>query len=293
MITPINFIDLFAGIGGFHIAMHNVGANCVFASEFDEAARKTYRENISRIDEEIFLRDNFGGDITKISLKDIPPFNILCAGFPCQPFSQAGKKKGFNDTRGTLFYNIAEIIAHHKPEAFFLENVRGILNHDNGNTYRVIKNTLEDLGYSFHHKIVRASDHGLPQHRARAFMVGFRGETTEESSFRFAPKTHMVFNMSDVFRGECTREIGFTVRVGGRGSAITDRRNWDAYEVDGEVVRLGPAHARKMMGLPTWFTFNQVSKTQAMKQLGNSVAVPAIQATALAMINYMKEKNYV
>lgn len=285
------YIDLFAGIGGFHIALHAIGGECVFASEMDENARKTYSRNMVRLDPKLFKLGNFKGDITRIPVETIPDFNLLCAGFPCQPFSNAGQKNGFNDTRGTLFYNILEIIRYHRPDAFFLENVRGIVNHDEGRTFKVIKTSLERLGYSFHHKIVKASDHGLPQHRARTFMVGFKDEETEDSCFMFPPKSPLVFNMSDVFRGECSREIGFTVRVGGRGSAITDRRNWDAYEVDGEVVRLGPPEARKMMGLPTWFDLSEVSTTQAMKQLGNSVAVPAIQATAFAMLNYLKEKK--
>ena len=151
--------------------------------------------------------------------------------------------------------------------------------------FKLIRKTILDLGYSFHYKIVKASDHGLPQLRPRCFMVGFRDEEQEQSSFKFPSKTPLAFNMSDVWGGDCTREIGFTLRVGGRGSSITDRRNWDSYRVDGEIRRLSSIEGRKMMGFPIGFKF-PVSETQAMKQLGNSVAIPAIQATAEAMINY-------
>lgn len=287
-----SFIDLFAGIGGFHIAMHNLGGKCVFASEWDSNARKTYEANISKLDPKLFEDKKFRGDITRVDPHSIIDFDVLCGGFPCQPFSSSGNRKGFADTRGTLFYNILEIIRAKRPKAFFLENVRGLLNHDDGRTLSTIKRSLEAEGYSFHYKIVRACDHGLPQLRPRMFMVGFLGEETEESSFEFAKPSPLVFNMSDVFRGECSREIGFTVRVGGRCSKITDRRNWDAYLVDGEVVRLDVKHARKMMGLPTWFSFDEVPKTQAMKQLGNSVAVAAIQATGVALINYLERLNH-
>jgi DNA (cytosine-5)-methyltransferase 1 len=145
------FIDLFAGIGGFHIALHNLGAECVFASEWDEAARKTYEENLNKVSPKLFKSGNFAGDITQVDKASIPDFDILCGGFPCQPFSQAGHKLGFDDTRGTLFFDIAEIIKIKQPKAFFLENVRGLFKHDNGKTFEVIKRTLtEELGYSLH-----------------------------------------------------------------------------------------------------------------------------------------------
>ncbi len=206
--AKLTFIDLFAGIGGFHLALHNVGAECVFASEWDEAARLTYEANISKISPKLFKNGNFAGDITAVDKKNIPDFDILCAGFPCQPFSQAGFKKGFADIRGTLFFDIAEIIRIKKPKAFFLENVRGLYSHDEGRTFETIKRTLtEDLGYSFHHAIVRASEHGLPQHRPRLFMVGFKDPETE---FEFPKKRKLEFTMSDVMKGEVDREIGYT-----------------------------------------------------------------------------------
>jgi len=283
------FIDLFAGIGGFHFAFHNVGAECVFASEWDEPARKTYKENFEKISPKMFSSGNFVGDITKIDKKAMPDFDILTGGFPCQPFSQAGFKKGFSDTRGTLFYDIAEIIRIKKPKAFFLENVRGLLAHDNGKTFETISKVLtEELGYSLHYNIVKASDHGLPQNRPRLFMVGFRDKKV---AFEFPKKRPLEFTMSDVFGGaKMNREIGFTLRVGGKGSKITDRRNWDSYMVNGKVKRITSKEGKKMQGFPDNFFF-PVTENQAMKQLGNSVAIYAIQDYAQKIIEAL-DKHY-
>ena len=190
------------------MAFHNVGAECVFASEWDDSARLTYEANFKKISPRLFERGNFAGDITKVVKEDIPDFDVLCAGFPCQPFSQAGFKKGFADTRGSLFFDIVEIIREKQPAAIFLENVRGLYRHDDGKTFEAIQNIIEnDLGYSFHHAIVRASDHGLPQHRPRLFMIGFRDPHTE---FEFPDKRKLKFTMSDVMKGKVDRDIGFT-----------------------------------------------------------------------------------
>jgi len=293
------FIDLFAGIGGFHLAMHSLGGKCVFASEIDEQARKTYKQNLKLISPQLFEDNLFNDDIRNISPKEIPDFDVLCAGFPCQPFSQAGYKRGFDDNhkseRGNLFFNIVEILEAKKPKAFFLENVRGIVNHDNGNTFRVIREILEDeLGYSFYYQVVKASDYGLPQLRPRAFMIGFRDEGLLKG-FQFPKKLPLKFNMSDVWGGKCSREIGFTIRVGGRGSNINDRRNWDAYLVDGTIRKLMPEQGKKMQGFPDEFDF-PVSSTHAMKQLGNSVAIDAIRECANELLEHLyilqtREKN--
>jgi DNA (cytosine-5)-methyltransferase 1 len=280
------FIDLFAGIGGFHIAFDNLGSECVFASEWNNFARKTYEHNFKSRSPELFKNDKFIGDINLVSdiATEIPDFDILTGGFPCQPFSQAGQKKGFDDTRGTLFFKIAEILRVKKPKAFFIENVRGLLNHDNGNTFSVIKNTIEnDLGYSFHYKLIRASDYGVPQHRPRLFMVGFLDKSI---NFEFPKPVPLQLTMSDVMEGSCDRKIGFTLRVGGRGSLIDDRRNWEFYRVNGEVKRLGVKEGKKLQGFPDEFEF-PVSEVQAMKQLGNSVAIPAIQATANEILKHL------
>jgi len=287
------FIDLFAGIGGFHLAFHELGCECVFASEIDEAARLTYERNFYRISPKLFEENLFNSDIRSISPSEIPDFDILCAGFPCQPFSQAGLKQGFSDgresERGNLFFNIADILESKKPKAFFLENVRGIVNHDDGRTFKIIKDTIEDLGYSFYYQIVKASDYGLPQHRPRAFMIGFRDDNLSKA-FNFPKKIPLKFNMSDVFGGECSREIGFTLRVGGAGSNINDRRNWDSYVVDGKVIRIQPREALRIQGFPDDFSLPN-SKTEAMKQLGNSVAVDAIRSCAYSLIDHMVNLN--
>ena len=289
--SDFKFIDLFAGIGGFHIAMESLGGECIFASEIDLFARKTYEHNFKKSNPTLFNEGMFNDDIRKINPIDLPDFDVLCAGFPCQPFSQAGHKRGFNDThkseRGNLFFNIVEILEVKKPKAFFLENVRGIVNHDNSNTFKVIRDIIEDeLGYSFHYQVVKASDYGLPQLRPRTFMIGFKNEGVL-SNFSFPSKIPLKFNMSDVWEGDCSREIGFTLRVGGRGSNINDRRNWDSYLVDGEVKKIMPEQARKMQGFPDTFEF-PVANTQAMKQLGNSVAIDAIRACGEVMITHLK-----
>jgi len=284
---PYTFIDLFAGIGGFHLAFHNAGAKCVFASEWDEHARKTYEKNFRRIDSELFDSGNFVGDITQIDKASIPDFDILCGGFPCQPFSQAGHKLGFDDARGTLFFDIAEIIALKRPKAIFLENVKHLLKHDDGKTFKTIQRILsEQLGYKIDHQIVKASDHGLPQHRPRVFIIGFRDD---DVNFQFPLKRELMFTMSDVFEAHVSREIGFTLRVGGKSSAIDDRRNWDGYWVNGEVRRLTPREGKRMQGFPDDFEF-PVSRVEAMKQLGNSVAVTAVQDYAVSILRALQEK---
>ncbi len=284
--SGFTFIDLFAGIGGFHLAFHNVGAECVFSSEWDEHARKTYEENFKEISPELFWSGNFVGDITKIEKKSIPDFDILTGGFPCQPFSQAGQKKGFGDARGTLFYDIAEIIRIKQPKAFFLENVRHLYAHDDGKTFKTIEHILTiELGYTLHHNIVKASEHGLPQNRPRLFMIGFRDKNV---SFSFPKKRKLAFTMSDVFGAPVSRDVGFTLRVGGKGSGLHDRRNWDTYLVDGVPKRLTSKEGKKMQGFPDNFFF-PVSDSQALKQLGNSVAINAVQDYAAEIINSLQE----
>ena len=285
----LKFIDLFAGIGGFHIAFENVGAKCVFVSEWDKFARKTYEHNFKKRNPEIFKSNNFAGDITKVNSETIPDFDILTGGFPCQPFSQAGHKKGFNETRGTLFFDIVNIIDKKRPKAFFLENVRHLFKHDEGKTFKTIEKVLKkDLGYSLYTQIVKASDFGMPQHRPRLFMIGF---LNKEIEFEFPkPLKELKYTMSDVLGGTCEKEIGYTLRVGGRGSNIKDRRNWDSYCVNGKVVRIGEKEGLKMQGFPEWFEFpNDLSNAQTMKQLGNSVAVPAIQAVAEQIIKTLQK----
>lgn len=277
------FIDLFSGIGGFHLACKQAThkfenpkkrAKCVFACEINENARKTYRKHFEKIEPDLFKKNRFATDITNVDPAEIEDFRLLCAGFPCQPFSQAGKKKGFDDIRGTMFSHIARVIQIKNPEAIFLENVNFIKNHDNKQTFATIKNVLEEeLKYQMHYFDVRASDHGLPQHRPRVFMIGFR-----DHGVNFTPpgKKKLRLTMSDVLGGEVDRTIGLTLRVGGKNSPISDRRNWDGYVVDGVERRLNVAEAKRMQGFPRGFKF-PVSDAEAMRQLGNSVAVNAVR----------------
>lgn len=279
------FIDLFAGIGGFHLALSSLGAKCVFASEKDNFARQTYCHNFDTSQFE------FNDDIRKISPNLIANHDILCAGFPCQPFSQAGLKKGFNDgkdsERGNLFFCILDIIEQKQPKAFILENVRHLVSHDNGKTFTIILNLLENAGYTVYHKVLKASDYNIPQHRPRVFIIGFKNADCLPP-FQFPEKQPLTYTMSDIFGEPCEKQIGFTLRVGGKGSNIDDRRNWEFYRVNGEVKRIGIREAKKMMAIPDEYEF-PVSKTQAMKQLGNSVCVEVVRQIAKQVLAYLNE----
>lgn len=290
---PKRFIDLFAGIGGFHLAFESLGAQCVFASEIDNAARKTYIQNFTSKSPKLFSENSFIGDILSVNPHDIPDFDILCAGFPCQPFSQAGHKRGFGenkDARGNMFFVIRDIIRTKRPNAVFLENVRGLVKHDDGRTFDIIKQTIDELNYDLYFKVVKASDYGLPQHRPRIFMIGIDRSLGIEMPFQFPEHIPLKYTLSDIFNGKCDKDIGYTLRVGGRGSKIDDRRNWEFYKVDDKIRRLGVQEGKMMMGLPDDFKF-PVSETQAMKQLGNSVAVDAVRAVAESLVQYLDDNS--
>jgi DNA (cytosine-5)-methyltransferase 1 len=294
----LKFIDLFAGIGGFHIALKSLGMECVFTSEIDKFARKTYLANFK--DKYLDHPNLFAGDVWKVDYKKIPDFDILCGGFPCQPFSQAGHKKGFKDNKdGNLFFSIEQILKIKKPKAFFLENVRHLKNHENGNTFKIIYSTLQKLGYSFDYKIIKASEFGLPQHRPRIYMVGFYKpyikNMYKELAFTFPREIPLKKTMSDIFKGRVTKElnskeerkVGFTLRVGGGRSPINDRRNWDGYIVNNKVVRIDSKKGLEMMGFPKSFKM-PVTENQAMKQLGNSVAVNVVKAVGKEIRYYLE-----
>lgn len=188
--NTFKFIDLFAGIGGFHIAMHSVGGKCVFASEWDKFARITYEENYKKYNPELFLNGNFNSDINDADPHKIPDFDVLCAGFPCQPFSHAGLKKGFEDTRGTLFFNIAEIIntkilKGKPPRVILLENVKGLKSHDKGNTLNTILDVLDNLGYNVKTKVLNSKYFGVPQNRERLFVVAWLKNNKKSIEFKF------------------------------------------------------------------------------------------------------------
>ena len=324
------FIDLFAGIGGFRMAMQNLGGKCVFSSEWDAQAQKTY-----------FL--NYGdvpfGDITKESTKSFIPdnFDILCAGFPCQAFSMAGKRLGFEETRGTLFFDVAEIIKRKRPKAFFLENVKGLLNHDKGKTIQTILKVLrEDLDYYVPDpQIVNAMNFGVPQHRERIYVVGFRKDQgvtefeypkpTDKSktfadikekdvvSAKYYLSTQYVKTLIAHKERHAAKGNGFgyeiipdngvanAIVVGGMGrerNLVIDQRLTDftpVTNIKGEVNRDGirrmtPREWARLQGFPDDFIIG-VADASAYKQFGNSVAVPAIQAAAQEIIKRLKLEN--
>lgn len=287
MTSQFSFIDLFCGIGGFHKALHSLGGSCKMACDIDDNARQTYLENYARSTPH--LRENMFSDITQVDPKKIDDFDILCAGFPCQPFSQAGKKRGFADTnRGNLFFEIMRIVDVKRPPVLFLENVRNLVNHDNGETFKRIQQEILGRNYSFSWVILKASDFGLPQFRPRVYMVCFdKDQVPNWSDFTFPAPIPLRKTMSDIFGGNVSRNIGFTLRVGGRHSGINDRRNWDGYLVDGVERRLTSVEGRLMMGFSPSFRF-PVSERAAMKQLGNSVAVPVIKAISKEILKVFR-----
>ena len=317
------FIDLFAGIGGFRIAMQNLGGKCVYSSEWDEQAKKTYYHNFGEIP---------FGDITKDETKNYIPnnFDLLCAGFPCQAFSIAGKRGGFEDTRGTLFFDVAEIIKKKKPKAIFLENVKGLFNHDRGKTLKTILNVLRnDLNYYVPDpKIINAKNFGVPQNRERIFIVGFRKEL-EINNFEYPEPLKKKVNFIDIreenevsvkyylstqyldtlvkhkkrhaakgngfgYEIISDNDISNAIVVGGMGrerNLVVDDRltNFDPItHIKGKVNRKGirkmtPREWARLQGFPDVFVI-PVADASAYKQFGNSVAVPAIQATAKKII---------
>lgn len=269
--------DLFAGIGGFHLAFNHVGAQVVFAAENDPVARRTYEANFRSASPELFGAGNFAGDIRAVDASLVPDFDVLCAGFPCQPFSEAGNRRGFADDRGQLFFEVVRLLAAKRPAAFCLENVRGLQTLQGGRTLDTIRRALtEELGYSFHLQVVRACDFGLPQLRPRLFMVGFREPGTP---FRFPDPVPLRLSMDDVFGGRCDRAVGYTVLASGWGKPYGVKRAWDAYLVDGQLRRVGVREARLMQGFPAGFVLPD-SPTQAMRLLGNAVALPVAAAVA-------------
>jgi DNA (cytosine-5)-methyltransferase 1 len=331
--TPENykfkFIDLFAGIGGFRIAMQNLGGKCVFTSEWDKEAQRTYKANFGEVP---------FGDITKPYVKNYIPdnFDILCAGFPCQAFSIAGKRGGFDDTRGTLFFDVAEIIKKHQPKAIFLENVKGLRSHDKGQTLATILNVLRnDLGYFVPDpQIINAKEFGVPQNRERIYIVGFRKDTGVKD-FDYPNPTNNSVKFADIkekkvvptkyylstqyvqtlvnhkarhegkgngFGYEIISDDGIAnaIVVGGMGrerNLVLDYRIKDytpTTHIKGEVNRQGirkmtPREWARLQGFPDNYII-PVADASAYKQFGNSVAVPAIQATANQIIELILEK---
>lgn len=294
-------IDLFAGIGGIRLGFENAfktNASFIFSSEIDKYAQITYNANFGEIPH---------GDITKISADEIPEFDILLGGFPCQPFSNAGLKKGFDDTRGTLFFDIARIVEYHKPKVVFLENVKGFKNHDKGNTFKVVKETLEKLGYKVFSKVLNAKYFGVPQNRERIYIIAF---LNNDINFKFPEPINKKIKVGDIlddkvdekytisdklWAGHQRRKLEHKAKGNGFGysmfnsdSEYTSTLSARYYKDGSEVLieqknknprKLSPREAGRLQGFPNDFKI-VVSDTQAYKQLGNSVAIPVIEELA-------------
>jgi DNA (cytosine-5)-methyltransferase 1 len=313
----LRFIDLFAGIGGMRLGFERAGCKCVWSNDYDRYSAQTYTENFG--EEDFVLRN-----IREISSSEIPDFDILCAGFPCQPFSIAGVSKknalkrphGFQDkTQGTLFYEIIRILKEKKPPAFFLENVRNFLHHDKGKTFKITKGTLEEIGYSFYHKAVNAKLL-VPQNRERIYMIGFRDKTLD---FRLKEIPDLKPKAKDILEKDVPSKYTLTDHLweylqnyakkhkqkgNGFGFGLV---NFDSYTrtlsaryfKDGSEIlipqegknprRLTPRECARLQGFPETFKI-PVSDTQAYKQFGNSVAVPVIELLAKDVVKTLIEK---
>lgn len=299
-------IDLFAGVGGIRLGFQQVFQDklaFVFASELDKFACQTYHANYGELPR---------GDITQIDAKDIPPHDIILAGFPCQAFSVAGLRKGFEDTRGTLFFDVARIAQYHRPKLIFLENVKGFKNHDKGNTFAVVKQTLEDLGYRVYADVLNAKSFGVPQNRERIYIVAILNTFNPSAVIDFAHlktiaqpskvgdilQAHVEpkYTISDkLWAGHQRRKLAHRQKGNGFGyslfnadSAYTSTISARYYKDGSEILieqpgrnprKLTPREAGNLQGFPSDFVI-PVSDVQAYKQFGNSVAVPVIRALA-------------
>ncbi|MCD7879515.1 MAG: DNA cytosine methyltransferase [Candidatus Gastranaerophilales bacterium] len=306
----IKIIDLFAGIGGIRLGFEQAfqgNVECVFTSEIDKFAIQTYSEN--------FGTENIYGDITQISEKDIPDHDILLAGFPCQPFSQAGLKKGFKDTRGTLFFDIERILLDKKPGAFLLENVKQLKGHDKGNTLKVILDHLDKAGYKTYVQVLAAKDFGIPQNRERIYIVGFLNhnvdfefpkplniETRVGNILEKSPDSK--YTISDkLWAGHQRRKLMHTLKGNGFGyglfnenspytNTISARYYKDGSEIlieqkDKNPRKITPREAARLQGFPENYKITSVSDNQLYKQFGNSVCVPVITAIANRMKQFI------
>ena len=291
------FIDLFAGIGGMRLGFEKAGGACVFSSEWDKYSQKTYAANFNELPH---------GDITQIPENEIPEFDVLLAGFPCQPFSTIGKRQGFDHpTQGTLFYEIERIMRHHQNKAFLLENVAGLKSHDGGRTLEVIENALTGLGYAFDYKVLDAADFGVPQHRKRIYIVGYRSRLAGRIELDWPegnrdPVTIGRFVQTGVFGHSISKhlqDVYINKKDDGRPQVIDQfsdfpvktlvasyhkiQRLTGTFIRDGETgLRLLTAdECKAIMGFPEDFKI-PVSRTQMYRQMGNSVAVPVVAAIA-------------
>lgn len=309
-LSGYKYIDLFAGIGGFHLALSSLGAECVYANEWDSFAKSVYKDNFGIEPED---------DITKVDEKTIPDHDILCAGFPCQAFSISGKQHGFEDSRGTLFFDVARVVKAKRPKVVFMENVKNFATHDNGNTLEVVKATMEELGYTFYQKILNAVNYGIPQKRERIYMVCFRNDLKnktfsypkqfklikhvenflleDESLVKdlYVDRTDTFYNgAKDDKYSDSSIRLGI-INKGGQGERIYSTKGiaitlsaygggafakTGGYLINNRPRRLHPRECARLMGYPDSFKISK-NKNQAYKQFGNSVVVDVLQYIAI------------
>jgi DNA (cytosine-5)-methyltransferase 1 len=276
----IKYIDLFCGIGSFHYSFKKLGWDCVMACDIDNSVKETYRLNYNVLPL---------GDITEITVEDIPQYDILCAGFPCQPFSQCGKHKGFNDDRGNMFFNIMKFVNYHKPKIIILENVSGLLKHDGGNTFQRIKNEIEIANYTITYKVLVCSEYGIPQMRKRLFIIGVRNDTNLVSHIdkilcleEYKKET----TLSDFFEKDFEKKTAYTIRCGGKNSPIRDKHNWDGYIVDGKEYRLTQNDCLKLQGFDNNFKLHGNNKSR-WTQLGNTIPTIFTEIIGLNINKYI------
>lgn len=306
------FIDLFAGLGGFRLALESLGAECVYSNEWDIPAQEVYYENFGDVP---------AGDITKVDETTIPDHDILCAGFPCQAFSISGKQRGFEDSRGTLFFDVARIVKEKKPKIVFMENVKNFATHDGGKTLEVVKGTMEELGYTFNQRVLNSVDYGVPQKRERIYMVCFRNDiVTKNFSFPKAMKLtkhvedfliedtslteHLYVNRADTYYNDTKDDVYSNksirlgiVNKGGQGERIYSIKGiaitfsaygggvfakTGGYLVNGRPRRLHPRECARLMGYPDSYKISKKTN-QAYQQFGNSVVIDVLQYIGIEM----------
>ena len=315
------FIDLFAGLGGFRIALESLGAKCVYSNEWDEPVQQVYQRNFGDLHE---------GDITKVDENTIPDHDILCAGFPCQAFSISGKQRGFEDSRGTLFFDVARIVKAKMPKIVFMENVKNFATHDNGRTLQVVKATMEELGYVFNQKVLNSVEYGVPQKRERIYMVCFRNDlkiddfsypkpfplTKHVEDFLLDDESlveHLYVNRPDTYyngeaddkNSDSSIRLGI-VNKGGQGERIYSTKGiaitlsaygggvfakTGGYLVNGRPRKLHPRECARIMGYPDSYIICE-SANQAYKQFGNSVVIDVLQYIAIEIGKKMEEKTH-
>ena len=264
----LKYIDLFCGIGSFHYSFSKLGFECVMACDICEPARNTYKKNHK-------LKPL--GDICDIDPSTVKPYDILCAGFPCQPFSQAGFRKGFKDDkdkRGTMFSQVMKFVKINQPRFVVLENVQGLLKHDDGKSFERIKKELNAEGYKITHKVLKCSDYGIPQMRKRLIIVGIKEvEDRKLKEFFNLSEYEKKTTLKEYLGRDFEKETAYTIRCGGKQSAIDDRHNWDGYWIKNngvrEEYRLSIPDALKLQGFENYVLYG--SKTANWKMLGNTI----------------------